>query len=227
MRGLCCLILSLLSQVHASTVSVVGIVGHNVTLPCSYDALAYGPLSFCWGKDWVPTSKCSNTILSSEDGTTQNMWGPRFQLRGAVEDGDVSLTVMKVRWSDAGLFGCRVEIPGWFNDLKVNVKLSIEEEPEEIPVTSRYTQPWTQGMTSASQFETTQEVYVLRSVTEQEFDLWTALGVENMGRLAAVVLVTIILILLFIFQRRLLPKRKNEEVDTMAPENIYESIPMH
>lgn len=221
------MILSILSQVRASAVSVVGIVGHNVTLPCRYDALAYGPLSFCWGKDWVPTSKCSNTILSNEDGTTQNMWGPRYQLRGALEDGDVSLTVMNLRWSDAGVYGCRVEIPGWFNDLKVNIQLSIEEEPEEISLTQRYTESWTQGMTTTSPFETTQGAYVLRSVTEEEFDLWAALGVENIGRLAAVVLVTIILILIFIFQRSLLPKRKIEEVDTSAPENIYESIPMH
>lgn len=227
MRGLCCLILSILSQVHASTVSVVGIVGHNVTLPCRYDALAYGPLSFCWGKDWVPTSKCSNTILSREDGSTQNNWGPQYQLRGALEDGDLSLTVMNVRWSDAGVYGCRVEIPGWFNDLKVNIELSITEEPEEDLVTQRYTQPWTQGMTTTSPFETTQGAYVLRSITEEEFDFWTALGVENIGRLAAVGLVTIILILVFIFWRRLLPKRTTEEVDTSVPENVYESIPMH
>lgn len=209
--------------------SVVGIVGHNVTLPCSYDALAYGPLCFCWGKAEVPTSKCSNTILSWEYGTTLNSWGSRYQLRGEVEDGDVSLTLMNARWSDVGVYGCRVEVPGWFNDLKVNIELTIVEEPEEDPVTQRYTQPWTQEWTmpSLERLESTEGVYVLRSATEEEFDFLTALGMENMGRLAAVFLVTIILILVFIFQRRLLPKRDIEQVDTSAPENIYESIPMH
>ncbi|KAJ0049989.1 hypothetical protein NL108_006770 [Boleophthalmus pectinirostris] len=228
MRGLCYLILPILSQVYGSTVRVVGIIGHNVTLPCSYDALAYGSLSFCWGKDNVPIFKCSNTILSWRDGMVQNWWGPRYQLSGALEDGDVALTIMNAKWSDAGIYGCRVEIPGPFNDLKVNMNLFLEQAPEEDPTVSQsYNEQTTEGMITTSPFESTQGAHILRTFTREEFNFLSFLGVENIGRLAAVLLVTIILILVFIFWKRLLPTKTIQQVETSAPENLYESIPMH
>ncbi|XP_033829434.1 T-cell immunoglobulin and mucin domain-containing protein 4-like [Periophthalmus magnuspinnatus] len=227
MRGLCYLILSILSRVYGSTVRVVGVVGHNVTLPCAYDALSYGSLSFCWGKDAVPTFRCSNTIFSWTGGAPQSRWGPRYQLRGSLDEGDVSMTITSTDWSDAGVYGCRVEIPGPFNDLKVNIKLEIEEAPEEEPTVSpSYTQQKTEG-SAPPLFDLTAEAHVLRTITEKELDLLSFLGVENMGRLAAVLLVTIILILLFIFWRRLLPPKAPEQSETSAPENVYESIPLH
>lgn len=72
-------------------------------------------------------SKCSNTILSSEDGAVLYRQAPRYQLRGRVTDGDVSLTIVDAQWGDAGTYGCRVEIPGWFNDYKLNIHLSVVE----------------------------------------------------------------------------------------------------
>uniref|UniRef100_A0A8C6V1K5 Ig-like domain-containing protein n=1 Tax=Neogobius melanostomus TaxID=47308 RepID=A0A8C6V1K5_9GOBI len=125
------------------------------------------------------------------DGTIQNTWGSRYQLRGAVEIGDVSLTVMNARWSDAGVYGCRVEIPGWFNDLKVNIKLSIEEGMQELKminftsatkyiyriISEHLLQSQRKkntfafvpllGMTTTLSFESTEGPYVLRSATEE------------------------------------------------------------
>lgn len=109
-----------------STVEVTGFLGHNVTLPCTYDTQTLGTLSFCWGRGELPWSKCSNTVLSSQDGTVELRESPRYQLLGRLMDGDVSLTILDVQWSDAGVFGCRVEIPGWFNDHKVNTLLEVE-----------------------------------------------------------------------------------------------------
>ncbi|CAL1613377.1 unnamed protein product [Knipowitschia caucasica] len=223
MRGLCYLILPILSRVFGG--SVVGIIGHNVSLPCSYDALAYGSLRFCWGKGKVPVFKCSNTIVSWDDGVTENQKGPRFQLRGDVDFGDASLTIVNVDWSDAGVYGCRVQVPGMFNDLKVNIRLLVEPAPDRPAESDPCTA--TQAMASTSQFEGTQEAQVLRIITVKEFDLFSFLGVGNIGRLAAVFLVTIILILAFIFWRRLLPTKTTENIETSAQENIYESIPMH
>uniref|UniRef100_A0A3B4XQT0 Ig-like domain-containing protein n=1 Tax=Seriola lalandi dorsalis TaxID=1841481 RepID=A0A3B4XQT0_SERLL len=110
-------------QLLSSTVSptssgVIGFIGHNVTLPCRYDAQSHGVLSFCWGRGEVPRSKCSDTILSSEDG--------RYLLMGNLGRGDVSLTIRHVQESDSGIYGCRVEIPGWFNDQKHHLKLTVE-----------------------------------------------------------------------------------------------------
>uniref|UniRef100_A0A3Q1CH39 Ig-like domain-containing protein n=1 Tax=Amphiprion ocellaris TaxID=80972 RepID=A0A3Q1CH39_AMPOC len=106
---------------------IIGLVGHNVTLPCSYDAQTYGVLCICWGQGNVPRSKCSSTILSSQDGAVSFRRSPRYQLQGRVTDGDVSLTILDAQWDDAGMYGCRVEYPGWFNDYKVNTQLIMEE----------------------------------------------------------------------------------------------------
>ena len=50
----------------------------------------------------------------------------RYQLLGRLDEGDVSLTILNLRDSDAGRYGCRVEIPGWFNDDKHHFDLTIE-----------------------------------------------------------------------------------------------------
>lgn len=117
---------SLSSTVRSSTVTVTGLVGHNVTLPCKYNIQTDGVLSFCWGRDVVPTFKCSNTILSSQDGVVELRQSFRYQLL-AETAGDVSLTILNAQWSDAGVYGCRVEVPGWFNDYKINTHLAMEE----------------------------------------------------------------------------------------------------
>lgn len=72
-------------------------------------------------------SKCTDTILSSEDGWVSSRRSTRYQLQGRLLDGDVSLTIMQAQRGDAGTYGCRVEVPGWFNDYKVNIRLSVEE----------------------------------------------------------------------------------------------------
>lgn len=113
--------------VSSSTVKVISLYGDNVTLACRYDTQTHSILSFCWGQGQVPMSKCSNTILSSADGAVFFRQSHRYQLLGSLTDGDVSLTILNVQRSDAGVYGCRVEIPGWFNDYKVNIHLIMEE----------------------------------------------------------------------------------------------------
>ncbi|KAM6923986.1 cell adhesion molecule DSCAM-like [Xenentodon cancila] len=114
-------------KVSSSTKKVTGLIGHNVTLPCFYEIQTFGVLSFCWGREEVPISKCSNTILSSADGAVFSRESPRYQLLGLESEGDVSLTILDAQRSDTGIYGCRVEIPGWFNDHKVNIRLIMEE----------------------------------------------------------------------------------------------------
>lgn len=49
----------------------------------------------------------------------------RYLLMGNLAWGDVSLTIRQVEESDSGIYGCRVEIPGWFNDHKHEQKLTV------------------------------------------------------------------------------------------------------
>uniref|UniRef100_A0A3B3WC41 Ig-like domain-containing protein n=1 Tax=Poecilia mexicana TaxID=48701 RepID=A0A3B3WC41_9TELE len=109
------------------TITVTGYIGQDVTLPCSYDVQANGIVSFCWGHGQVPRSKCSNTVLSSDNGDVTFRESPRYQLLSQVMQGDFSLTIVKAQETDSGVYGCRVEIPGLFNDQKINVHLIMEE----------------------------------------------------------------------------------------------------
>ncbi|XP_071314307.1 hepatitis A virus cellular receptor 1 homolog [Trachinotus anak] len=236
MRGLYFFFLSILTRVSSDTFSdVTGLIGHNVTLPCRYDTQSHGVLSFCWGRGAVPRSKCSNTILSSTDGAVQISRSSRYQLLGRVTDGDISLTILNAQWSDAGVYGCRVEIPGWFNDHKANTHLVIEEAPVEQSVTQDWT--LTAGGSHGGQSETwitSAPVYaevgdptlvIIRSVTtEGKFKAFQ--GVENIARIGGFFFCTIIIILVFIFWRRFQPRRTLQRLSTSAAENIYESIPV-
>uniref|UniRef100_A0A671VFX4 Ig-like domain-containing protein n=1 Tax=Sparus aurata TaxID=8175 RepID=A0A671VFX4_SPAAU len=108
--------------------SVVGHAGQNVTLSCTYDFKYYGALRICWGRGVLPSSGCNNQLISTDgrkviEGTRASS---RYQLLGRLDKGDVSLTILNITESDAGLYGCRVDIPGWFNDDKHHFDLIIK-----------------------------------------------------------------------------------------------------
>ncbi|XP_032384696.1 hepatitis A virus cellular receptor 1 homolog isoform X3 [Etheostoma spectabile] len=205
MRGLY-FFLFILTQVSSSTLKVIGFFGHNVTLPCRYDSLTHGVLSVCWGRGMVPRSQCSSTILSSQDGAGHFSQSPRYQLLGRVTDGDVSLTILDAQWSDAGVYGCRIEIPGWFNDKKINTYLVIEEDILKTFLTNKV------------------EVGEIIGITTAEEEMKAYLEVGNIGRVAAIFFFLIIIILVFVFRRRFLPKRTIQHLDTSPAENIYEVL---
>lgn len=108
--------------------TVIGVVGQTVTLPCKYNARSHSitTTSVCWGRGEVPWSKCSQTVLATEDdGSIIYAESDRFQLRGKQANGDVSLSIRSLHEHDSGIYGCRVELPGFFNDLKINVHLIV------------------------------------------------------------------------------------------------------
>ncbi|XP_071375947.1 hepatitis A virus cellular receptor 1 homolog [Centroberyx affinis] len=230
MRPLCYLLFSLLTRVCKGTSTVIGFIGHNVTLPCSYDTHTHGMLGTCWGQGKVPQFKCANTILSSWDGTVDFKQSPRYQLLGRVGEGDVSLTILRAQRSDAGVYGCRVEVPGWFNDLKANTHLVIEEAPVEQPVTQVVLLPTSRNMlptggrlemltTSVFEEMGNDEPAMDFDISEERFKAFP--GTENIGRMAAIFSSTIIIILVLIFWRRS-PLRRTPE----HAENDYEDMQM-
>ncbi|XP_064185980.1 hepatitis A virus cellular receptor 1 homolog [Anguilla rostrata] len=110
---------------EGSMPTLIGKTGESVTLPCRYDIIANGPTEMCWGRGEVPTSKCSNTIVSTDGEKVTFSESDRYRLQSGVQEGNVSLTIINVTENDSGIYGCRVEISGLFNDLKLNFNLTI------------------------------------------------------------------------------------------------------
>lgn len=100
-------------------------MGEDVTLICNYDAKSKGKLSVCWGRGAIPNSGCANEVIKSDGTSVINRLSERYLLKGNIGEGDVSLTIRQVEEGDSGTYGCRIEIPGWFNDHKHQMTLTV------------------------------------------------------------------------------------------------------
>lgn len=150
-----CFLFSLLfGSVHAD--SLEAFVGQDVTIACNYDAVYYGKLAVCWGRGSIPNRGCANEVIKTDGSVVTNRASERYVLFGNLEDGDVSLTIRQLEESDSGTYGCRVDIPGWFNDHKHETVLNVvparpnppKVEPREVKeqaITVRWTQAFDGG----------------------------------------------------------------------------------
>ncbi|XP_033996210.1 T-cell immunoglobulin and mucin domain-containing protein 4-like [Trematomus bernacchii] len=126
------LILALLSVSGGSGLRVTSVSGQDVTLTCKYDIKTNKARPVCWGLGDIPSSGCNNQLIAS-DGSQVTFGGgasSRYRFMGRLQDGDVSLTVLNVSETDAGRYGCRVDIYGWFNDEAHHIDLSVERAPQ-------------------------------------------------------------------------------------------------
>ncbi|NXO32927.1 TIMD4 protein, partial [Cisticola juncidis] len=123
---------------HTVSQAVVrGTVGQPVTLPCSYHVKRLKDISdMCWGRGSCPNSKCNKQVLQTTGSRVTSRLSQRYNLHGPVSSGDVSLTIAAAQAEDAGIYCCRVEIPGLFNDIKRNIRLELVTAP---PVTTTTT----------------------------------------------------------------------------------------
>uniref|UniRef100_A0A8C4WI21 Ig-like domain-containing protein n=1 Tax=Gopherus evgoodei TaxID=1825980 RepID=A0A8C4WI21_9SAUR len=102
------LTMGLLLGLTVSGCPVRGVVGQNVTLPCKYRVNHQNDVTtMCWGRGSCPSSH-------------------RYRSEGNLAQGDVSLTIVNAAEADGGMYCCRVEIPGWFNDQLNNLEIVIE-----------------------------------------------------------------------------------------------------
>ncbi|XP_060935620.1 cell adhesion molecule DSCAM-like isoform X3 [Limanda limanda] len=135
---LCCSLLLCLLLGCVPTEGIIATVGTDATLLCNYDAKYYGKLPVCWGRGAIPNSGCANEVIKSDGRTVVHRLTERYLLMGNQGAGDVSLTIRQVEESDSGTYGCRVDIPGWFNDHKHQVTLTVVAvRPDPLMVQTR------------------------------------------------------------------------------------------
>nr|XP_038042462.1 LOW QUALITY PROTEIN: T-cell immunoglobulin and mucin domain-containing protein 4 [Anas platyrhynchos] len=154
--------------VHTTSETVVrGIIGQPVRLPCFYQVARAKDISdMCWGRGPCPNSKCNNKILHTTRDRVTFRKSQRYNLQGYISYGDVSLTIWEVTVEDAGTYCCRIEIPGWFNDIKQNIKLVVARAPSVKTTTTRKTPTFgvfstTLAPEATSAFQVTTEAAVL------------------------------------------------------------------
>ncbi|XP_074772221.1 uncharacterized protein LOC141965044 [Athene noctua] len=159
--------------VHTASQAVVrGVIGKPVQLSCSYHVAQDKDISdMCWGRGPCPKSKCNNKILHTTGNRVTFRKSQRYSLRGNISSGDVSLTIGRVKAEDAGTYCCRVEIVGWFNDIKRNIQLEVRAPPVRVtttrkaPVSPRHFRKTTFAPKATSDHQTTTETAVLLTTT--------------------------------------------------------------
>ncbi|XP_063045775.1 hepatitis A virus cellular receptor 1 homolog isoform X2 [Engraulis encrasicolus] len=208
----CCVLLLFFFEVHCLR-TVIGVVGQTVTLPCKYNARSHSitTTSVCWGRGEVPWSKCSQTVLATDDdGSIMYAESDRFQLRGKQANGDVSLSIGRLHEHDSGIYGCRVELPGFFNDLKINVHLIVIKDSEShilttTPGTVQSPAPFDEHWPTGVDYDEP----VVDSVISKESTL--IFRPETIARTAVVALMTVATPALLYGLTKLLKKRKLQE----------------
>ncbi|XP_044915581.1 hepatitis A virus cellular receptor 1 isoform X4 [Felis catus] len=115
----------LLTDAVVSHKQVNGVVGLSATLSCAYST-AKGVTTMCWGRGVCPVSQCSDVIIWTNGSHVTFRKHPRYKLKGNLLEGNVSLTIENVAQTDSGLYCCRVEHSGWFNDMKLTLSLEIK-----------------------------------------------------------------------------------------------------
>lgn len=81
-------------------------------------------------------SHCSDEVVWTDGSHVTVQKDPRYKLKGNILEGNVSLTIENVAQTDRGLYCCRVEHKGWFNDMKLT--LSLEIKPGELVFPSSF-----------------------------------------------------------------------------------------
>ncbi|XP_060127021.1 T-cell immunoglobulin and mucin domain-containing protein 4-like [Zootoca vivipara] len=137
---------------------VKGVVGQAITLPCTYHVRnSYDLTDMCWGRGSCPNSKCSDEILRTNGRRVISRNSHRYQLRGSVTWGDVSLTITGLNERDKGLYCCRIEVPGWFNDIKKTLNLEVNRATTTVSTTTT--------TVSTTTIATTPQVIITTSTT--------------------------------------------------------------
>uniref|UniRef100_A0A8C2MJZ0 Ig-like domain-containing protein n=1 Tax=Cricetulus griseus TaxID=10029 RepID=A0A8C2MJZ0_CRIGR len=127
-------LLLLLPAAVSSFPEVHGVVGHPVTLPCSYP-VPNGISSMCWGRGECRDT-CGQTLIWTDGHRIYYQTSNRYQLKGQNLEGHVSLTIKNVTVSDSGLYCCRVEMKGPNGVQKLTISLQVQPDWNSIVTSS-------------------------------------------------------------------------------------------
>ncbi|XP_076993632.1 hepatitis A virus cellular receptor 1 isoform X1 [Tamandua tetradactyla] len=100
--------------------------GQAVTLPCTYPVVNGDLLTMCWGRGACPPNQCSDALIWTNGSHATFEKHRRYKLKGNLLEGNVSLTIENAAEADGGLYCCRIEYRGWFNDKKITLSLEIK-----------------------------------------------------------------------------------------------------
>lgn len=84
-------------------------------------------------KGEIPNMGCGEEVIAFEGNKVVRQTSQRYKLDGDLQKGDASLTIYGTTQEDSGKYGCRVHIPGWFNDIKLIVSLVITKGRYPLP----------------------------------------------------------------------------------------------
>ncbi|XP_057216844.1 hepatitis A virus cellular receptor 1 homolog isoform X2 [Triplophysa rosa] len=194
---------------------VFGRVGENITLPCKYDIDRHGILNICWGRhqSWFT---CENTLISTDGLQVNYRETHRFSLAGRLDRGDVSLTIKGAKEKDAGLYVCRIEIPGFFNDASNTVYLFIRNvyyvfDPIRL-TTDEYIRPET---TNAD----VTDIHVGKAIAVVQTEETIETFVINAVRVGAIVFIPGLIIVLLFRLRLSIQQSRGRGIKTLTPSN--------
>uniref|UniRef100_A0A9J8DN42 Hepatitis A virus cellular receptor 1 n=1 Tax=Cyprinus carpio carpio TaxID=630221 RepID=A0A9J8DN42_CYPCA len=159
-------ILCYLTISKCSDVIVQSFEGETVILPCKYDRKYHGKCAICWMIGDIPNMGCGKEIIGSDGDKVVVKKSFKYQLEGEIQHGDVSLTILNIKKTDSGKYGCRIHVPGLFNDEMYYVHLIVNDAIipttwETTSMSSSTSEPETTGVFSTAMTEvetnTTQE----------------------------------------------------------------------
>ncbi|XP_069808796.1 T-cell immunoglobulin and mucin domain-containing protein 4-like isoform X2 [Dendropsophus ebraccatus] len=119
----------------------------------------------CWGRGSCPNSKCNQELIWTDGQKVTYRASSRYQLWDRLSQGRVSLTITQAVAEDAGTYCCRIEHKGWFNDEKINVRLTVEKAPTTVRTTTTTTTTKKTTTTATTTLKTTPPPTTLKATT--------------------------------------------------------------
>ncbi|XP_073680883.1 hepatitis A virus cellular receptor 1 isoform X3 [Garra rufa] len=177
---------------QCSDVIVQSFEGESVILPCKYDSKYHGKCHICWVIGDIPNMGCGNEIIGSDGDKVVRKKSSKYQLAGEIQHGDVSLTILDIEKTDSGKYGCRIHVPGLFNDEMYYVHLIVNDETNTTQENSSFV-----TSTNAPESSTTELWSSDTTYEEFSFDHHESSSVENKESVnASAVIVPVLLLLL-------------------------------